>query len=190
MAETDQKRKLKRLEDQERKLAVADFSHADAWRLGTILVGISAERSLPVAIQITIGEQVVFHVGMPGSTADNDAWLQRKLAVVRRFRASTFVLKLRGEVTGRDYAELDPRQFAVAGGCVPIRTASGAMLGTVAVSGLSQADDHALVIDAMAQFVAASTEPADQAAEPATAAAEPAAHTTTRSTTARRSGAN
>ena len=38
MAETDQqRRKLKRLEEQERKIAFSDFSHADAWRLGTIL---------------------------------------------------------------------------------------------------------------------------------------------------------
>lgn len=141
------------MEEQERKLVFPDFSHADAWRLGTILVGIAAERSLPVAIRITIGEQVAFQVGMPGSSADNDGWLVRKERAVRRFGASSFLLKLRGEVTGRDYAELDPTRFAIAGGCVPIHTASGALLGTAAVSGLSQADDHALVVDAMQQFL-------------------------------------
>lgn len=154
MAETDHRRKLKRLEDQERKLVFSDFSHADAWRLGTILVGVAAEGSLPVAIRITIGEQIAFHVGMPGSSADNDAWITRKERAVRRFGVSTFLLKIRGEVAGRDYAELDPARFAIAGGCVPIRTASGALLGTVAVSGLAQADDHALVTDAMRQFLA------------------------------------
>ena len=165
MPETDQKRKLKRLEDQERRLVFTDFSHADAWRLGTVLVTIAAERSLPIAIEITIGEQIVFHVGMPGSSADNDAWLTKKLATVRRFASSTMLLKLRGEVSGRTYAELDPQKFAVAGGCVPIHTASGAMLGTVAVSGLSQSDDHALVMDALAQFLA---DDAAAAADPTT----------------------
>lgn len=155
MADVDHRRKLKRLEEQERKLVFADFSHADAWRLGTILVGVAAERSLPVAIRITIGEQVAFHVGMPGSSADNDGWLARKERTVRRFGASTLLLKVRGEVAGRDYAELDRREFAVAGGAVPIHTASGAVLGTAAVSGLAQADDHALVVGAMQQFLAA-----------------------------------
>jgi uncharacterized protein (UPF0303 family) len=153
MAETDHRRRLKRLEDQERKLVFADFSHADAWRLGTMLVGIAAERSLPVAVRITIGDQIAFHVGMPGSSADNDGWLERKERVVRRFGVSTFLLKTRAEAAGREFRELDPERFAVAGGCVPIRTASGALLGTVGVSGLSQADDHALVLDAMAQFL-------------------------------------
>jgi uncharacterized protein (UPF0303 family) len=153
MAETDHRRRLKRLEDQERKLVFPDFSHADAWRLGTMLVGIAAERSLPVAVRITIGDQIAFHVGMPGSSADNDDWLARKERTVRRFGISTFLLRTRGDAAGRDYAELDRAVYAVSGGCVPIRTASGAMLGTVGVSGLSQADDHALVLDAMAQFL-------------------------------------
>jgi len=158
MAETDaptttQRRKLKRLEEQERKLVFTDFSHADAWQLGTILVGVAAERNLAIAIRITIGEQTAFQVGMPGSSSDNDDWLVRKARAVQRFGASTFLLKIRGEVTGRSYAELDTTRFAIAGGCVPIKTESGALLGTVGVSGLAQADDHALVVDAVLQFL-------------------------------------
>jgi uncharacterized protein (UPF0303 family) len=152
--ETDQRRRLKRLEDQERKLVFPDFSLSDAWTLGSMLAGIAAERALPVAIRIELGEQTAFHVGMPGATAENDDWLRRKGAVVRRFGVSTYILRVRGELSGRDYAELDPARFAVAGGCVPIRTPAGTLLGTVGVSGLSQADDHALVVDAMAQFLA------------------------------------
>lgn len=153
MAETDHRRRLKRMEEQERKLVFTDFSHADAWRLGTSIVGIAAERSLPVAIRIVIGEQVAFHVGMPGSSADNDHWIARKERTVRRFGVSSFLLRVRGDVAGSDYAELGP-EFAVHGGCIPIHTASGAVLGTVTVSGLTQADDHALALDAMQQFLA------------------------------------
>lgn len=154
MAEADPKRKLKRWEDQERKLAFPDFSHADAWRLGTILVATAVERGLGIAIRITIGDQIAFHAGMPGSSADNDAWLERKARTVRRFGVSTMLLRMRADLVGETHPELDPARYAIAGGCIPIRTAGGALLGTVGVSGLAQADDHALVLGAMQQFLA------------------------------------
>jgi uncharacterized protein (UPF0303 family) len=44
------------------------------------------------------------------------------------------------------------RDYASQGGSFPLRTAGGACVGAVTVSGLPQRDDHALVVEALASL--------------------------------------
>jgi uncharacterized protein (UPF0303 family) len=44
-------------------------------------------------------------------------------------------------------------RFAAHGGAAPIRVAGAGVVGVVTVSGLVQADDHALVVEALRTFV-------------------------------------
>lgn len=139
---------------EERELQFDAFDHDTAWALGVALRGIARERGLPVAIDVTLGDQQVFHAALPGSSADNDAWIARKTRVVRRFGHSSFYL---GQVHGNAFAEkflLDPREFAAHGGCFPIAVRGTGMVGTVTVSGLPQEDDHRLVTKVLRDFLA------------------------------------
>ena len=139
---------------QEEELQFAAFDHDAAWALGQALVLVARGRELPVAIDIALSEQQVFHAALPGSSADNDAWVQRKNRVVRRFGHSSFYM---GLVHGDAFAEtflLDPREYAAHGGAFPLIVRGTGVVGTVTVSGLPQEDDHRLVVDVLREFLA------------------------------------
>lgn len=72
------------------------FDHDDAWRLGSDLAIACRKDRLPVAICIHLGEQRVFHAGLPGSSADNDRWAERKSRIVRVRGALVGVLAVSG----------------------------------------------------------------------------------------------
>ena len=69
-----------------------DLEHFDldtAWLIGTTLATKCREQRLPVTISIQLGMQRVFHAALPGTSADNDSWVDRKSQVVRRFGCSS-----------------------------------------------------------------------------------------------------
>ena len=139
------------LEAHEAELVLPRFTNDDAWALGSLLVELATRRGLPVAVDIRRGTQQLFHAGLAGSTADNDAWIERKVQVVRRFGSSSYLVGRRLQRSG-DTIEgvgLDPARYAAHGGCFPVLVAGVGMVGTVTVSGLAQADDHALVVEAL-----------------------------------------
>ena len=144
------------IEEQERRLVFAKFDEADAWALGCLLVNLATQRGLPVAVDIRRGEQQLFHAGLPGSTADNDAWIARKVRVVNRFAASSYLIGRQLAAKGRELDAamgVDPAQFAAHGGAFPIRITGVGVVGVVTVSGLPQAEDHALVVEAIETFL-------------------------------------
>lgn len=111
-----------------------------------------------VTIDITRGEQQLFHAALDGTSADNDAWIRRKNAVVRRFGHSSFYVGRQCESVGRSLAErffVDPREYSAHGGAFPIIIRGVGVVGTVTVSGLPQADDHRLVVTVLREFARA-----------------------------------
>jgi uncharacterized protein (UPF0303 family) len=154
MASTERQTDAAGVDAEVEALAFSTFTHDDAWRLGTIITELARERRHPVAIDIRRGEQQVFHAALEGATADNDSWVAKKAAAVRRFERSSLALRLAGEESGRQLAWLDPAVYAVSGGCVPV-TLGGALVGTIAVSGLPDVEDHALVVEGIRAFLGA-----------------------------------
>jgi uncharacterized protein (UPF0303 family) len=144
-----------RLEQQERDLIFTRFDYADAWRLGSLLVELASGRGLPVAIDIRRGGQQMFHAALAGSTADNDAWIERKVRVVERYGASSYLvgrrLAAKGQVLDASQG-VDPARFAAHGGAFPVRVEGAGVVAVVTVSGLPQAEDHALVVEAVERF--------------------------------------
>ncbi len=90
------------VEQQERDLLFTTFTHDDAWRLGCLLVELGVERDLPITVDVQHGTQQVFHAARPGTTADNDSWVQRKVRVVWRFGASSYLVGLRARAQRHD----------------------------------------------------------------------------------------
>ncbi|GIE88311.1 heme-degrading domain-containing protein [Actinoplanes regularis] len=144
------------IEEQERRLVFTHFDEADAWALGCLLVNLATERRLPVAVDLRRGQQQLFHAGLPGSTADNDSWIERKVRVVYRFAASSYLVGRRLAAKGQSLDEsmgTDPALFAAHGGAFPVRVPGVGVVGVVTVSGLPQAEDHALVVEALETFL-------------------------------------
>lgn len=151
------------IEQQEKRLRCSAFSNDDAWRVGTLLVELARERGAPVTVDIRRNGQQLFHYALPGTCADNDAWIARKCKVVDRFAVSSYLVGLRCEAAGSTFEErmrLDPDMYAAHGGAFPVHVEGVGVVGTVAVSGLPQADDHALVVEALERFL--SSEPDDE----------------------------
>jgi uncharacterized protein (UPF0303 family) len=148
---------LDELLDQERRLTFRQFDNDTAIDLGMLLVSMARERSLPITIDVSRAGQQIFHVALPGTVADNDHWVARKIAVVMRFGHSSFYMGRSTAARGVSFEArylVDPRQFAPHGGCFPIVVEGTGLVGTVTVSGLPQEDDHALVVEALTRFLA------------------------------------
>jgi uncharacterized protein (UPF0303 family) len=146
------------LEEQERRLTLPRFTHDDAWTLGTLLVGLARERGAPVAVDIRRGGQQLFHAALPGSTPDNDAWIDRKRRVVERYGCSSLLVGSRFRAKGTTFEEssrLDPDTYAAHGGAFPIAVTGTGVIGTVVVSGLPQIEDHKMVVEALEKFLSA-----------------------------------
>jgi uncharacterized protein (UPF0303 family) len=152
----DQRTLIASLEAQEERLVFTRFDNLDAWRLGSAMAAAAIERALPLTIDIRRHGQQLFHVALPGTTADNDAWIERKVNVVNRFAASSYLVGRRLAATDAALDEargVEPLHFAAHGGAFPVRIANVGVVGTVTVSGLPQADDHAFVTEMVGAFL-------------------------------------
>ena len=132
------------------------FSYADALSAGLAVVAEGNERQLPIAVTITFGEQTVFHAALPGTSADNDHWLSRKIRVVNRYGSASLAIVERfasGGVDPRVIPGFDPEILPASGGAVPIRV-QGSLVGAIAVSGLTDVEDHDLAMRALATVLA------------------------------------
>lgn len=144
------------VERQERELRFATFTNDDAWELGCLLVRLATERDLPVTVDVRRGTQQLFHAARPGTVADNDSWVERKVRVVERFGTSSYLQGLRARAKGTTFAaahDLPLQEFAAHGGAFPVHVEGVGVVGAVTVSGLPQAEDHALVVEAVRTFL-------------------------------------
>jgi uncharacterized protein (UPF0303 family) len=150
--------RLSELAQQERDLTLTRFSNEDAWRLGCLIVELARERGAAVTVDIRRGGQQLFHCALEGTAPDNDAWLDRKARVVERYGASSLLVGERFRAKGTTFEEssrLDPDVYAAHGGAFPLRVRGVGVVGVVGVSGLPQAEDHALVVAALTRFLPA-----------------------------------
>ena len=142
---------------EEERLVFPSFDHQTAWDLGTAMRDRALADGLPVAISIRRNGQRLFHAALPGSAADNDAWLDRKSAVVDRYGHSSYFVGCQFRARGGNFdvdARLDVNLFAAHGGAFPLLIRSAGCVGTIAVSGLPQVDDHRFVVGEIERFLA------------------------------------
>lgn len=145
------------LEAEERELVFSRFDNDDAWVLGCAMVTAARERSLSVAIDIRRHGHQLFHAALPGTSPDNDEWIERKVNVVNRFGCSSYLVGRRLAQSGDELDAgrgVEPLRFAAHGGAFPIRIAGVGVVGTVTVSGLPQSEDHAFVTEMISAFLA------------------------------------
>lgn len=137
---------------QEQRLQFSAFDEESAWRLGCRLREMALARSAPLAIDVRRFGQPLFFCALAGSTPDNIDWARRKSNVVARFHRSSYGLGLelqQKNTTLADRFGLVLTEFAAHGGSFPIAVAGSGVIGSVAVSGLPQREDHELVVEAL-----------------------------------------
>jgi uncharacterized protein (UPF0303 family) len=155
VSDTDE-RQLSALLAEETRLVFSSFDFNTAWELGSRLRAEALHAALPIAISIRRSGQCLFHSALPGSSADNDGWLLRKAAVVERYGHSSYFIGCRFRAEGGDFdvdSRLDVGTFAAHGGAFPILLGTSGCIGTVAVSGLPQVEDHRFVVTQLERFL-------------------------------------
>jgi uncharacterized protein (UPF0303 family) len=148
---------LNQLLQEEQELQFNRFNEETAWEIGSLLVEHAKSENLHVAIDITRGSHQLFHASMPGTSADNDEWIKRKVRLVYRFGHSSFYMGqlLMSKGKSLEQAYLIPEsEFGPHGGCFPVIVKGTGMIGTITVSGLPQEEDHKLVTQVIRDYLA------------------------------------
>ena len=146
----------KQLLEVEEVLKLSSLTNTDALEIGDIATTLGEQRKLPIAIEVRIGEWVVFHASLEGSKPENDWWINRKVSVVMLKHHSTMFERVSAEERGADWHKennVSDETHAIHGGAVPLITPTG-FAGILIISGLPQADDHLFAVEVLTEFLA------------------------------------
>ena len=142
---------------EERILALPSLGLAEALEIGEIAKSLSVVRKLSTAIEIRLGNWIVYHVSLPGSTPKNDWWITRKARVVSLKHHSTIYERVSAEERGVDWFienNLSDETHAIHGGGLPLITKNEGFVGVLLISGLPQVEDHLLGVEVLTEFLA------------------------------------
>ena len=141
---------------QESELVFDRFDEATAFALGAAIRDRAIAENLPIVVDIQTWDRPLFYAAMPGSAGANANWARRKRNTVRLYLKSTYRLVLEKARPDRTFPPgdgLDPADYVLAGGGFPIRVGSAGVIGVIAVSGLPERQDHAVVVDALCDLL-------------------------------------
>jgi len=146
----------KQLLQEEQVLKLASLTNNDALEIGEIATALGKQRKLPIAIEVRVGEWIVFHASLEGSKPENDWWIARKSRVVMLKHHSTMYERVSAEELGLDWHKENnvvDETHAIHGGALPLITPSG-FAGILIISGLPQVDDHLFAVEVLTEFLA------------------------------------
>jgi len=84
-------------------LILPKLTNTDALEIGQVATSLSADRSLLLVVVVCIGDWIVYHASLPGSTPENDWWLGRKARVVNLKKHSTMYERVLAEKNEIDW---------------------------------------------------------------------------------------
>ena len=146
----------KGLLEEEKILNLPSLTNTDAIEIGDIATTLGKQRKLPIAIEVQIGDWIVFHASLQGSKPENDWWINRKVAVVKLKQHSTMYERVSAEERGVDWHKennLQDETHAIHGGALPLITNEG-FKGILIISGLPQVEDHLFAVEVLTEFLA------------------------------------
>ena len=147
----------KQLLEEEQILRLPSLANFDAVEIGEIATTLGNQRGVPITVQVRIGDWIVYHASLPGSTPENDWWMSRKARVVMLKNHSTMYERVSAEERGIDWHKennLLDETHAIHGGGLPLITKSEGFVGVLLISGLPQVEDHLLGVEVLTEFLA------------------------------------
>lgn len=147
---------LEPIRRQEELLRTDSFNAEDALQLGLIMERLAREKYRePVAIRIILGGHTAFSYLMEGTDSYNDWWMDKKLNTARLSGMSslrTLMELAEGNIPCEKEYEIE-NDYALCGGCFPLRCRNGRLIGYVESSGMAHQRDHQLIADALAELL-------------------------------------
>lgn len=147
---------LEILRDQEQKLRVEALGADDALRLGMIMYRLAKEKyQKPISIRIIIGGQTTFSFLMEGTDTFNEWWMDKKLHTSRISGVSSIqtLVEVAMGLRAMEPEYENENDFALCGGCFPLKNAAGKLIGYAQSSGMPHECDHQLIADALSEFL-------------------------------------
>ena len=138
-------------------LTLPALDMADAVEIGEIAKSFGIQRDLPIAVEVRLGDWIIYHASLPGSTAENQWWIDRKARVVMLKHHSTMYDRVSAQERGVDWHKennLLDETHAIHGGGLPLITKDDGLSGVLLISGLPQVEDHLLGVEVLTEFLA------------------------------------
>lgn len=134
-------------------LVLDSFDETRALALGQAILRHAA--GLPVVVNIRSAQRTFFHAALPGSAPLNDLWARRKSATALMFQQPSLLVTRRLALKGGSLADhgLDSADYAASGGAVPVMVRETGLVAVATVSGLPEAEDHALVVAGLREIM-------------------------------------
>ena len=142
---------------EEKLLVLANCDHINCLELGEIAKSFGVLRNLPIAVEVRLGDWIIYHASLPGSTPENDWWISRKARTVMLKHHSTMYERVSAEERGVDWHvenNLLDETHAIHGGGLPLITKNEGFVGVLLISGLPQVEDHLLGVEVLTEFLA------------------------------------
>lgn len=142
---------------EEKMLELPKLSIGDYLEIGQIASSFGIEQGLPIAVEVRVGDWIIYHASLPGSSPENDWWIGRKARVVKLKQHSTLFERVLAEERGIDWHKennhLD-ETHAIHGGGLPLITKSDGFVGALLISGLPHVEDHLFGVKVLTEFLA------------------------------------
>ena len=143
--------------NEEQILTLPSLDVTGALEIGEIAKSLGVVRNLPIAIEVRLGDWIIYHAALPGSKPENDWWMSRKARTVILKQHSTMYERVSAEERGVDWHEennLLNETHAIHGGGLPLITKNDGFVGVLLISGLPQVEDHLLGVEVLTEFLA------------------------------------
>jgi uncharacterized protein (UPF0303 family) len=140
---------------QEQMLQLEGFDETTAWDLGTRIKAICEARQVAVTIEVRRAKETLFFYAMVGVVPNNAEWVRRKRNTVELLHRSSYAVGLSNQKDNTSMPQKSGvlfNDYAEHGGSFPIRVKGVGCIGVVTVSGVPQREDHAIVVEALAEL--------------------------------------
>ncbi len=146
---------LKTVIAHEENLRFESFCNDDALKLGCLLVDLAKTKFKGnAAVRIVRDGSILFAHQMESTGLENVWWMQKKQNVCDALGMSSLRACLETEYNGLSIPwESRENEFALCGGCFPLRYKNGEFIGYALVSGLPHEQDHQLIADGLAEYL-------------------------------------
>ena len=108
---------------EEQILTLPSLGATEALEIGEIAKSLGVARNLPIAIEVRLGDWIIYHASLPGSKPENDWWISRKARTVMLKHHSTMYERVSAEERGVDWHKenkLLDETHAIHGGGLPL----------------------------------------------------------------------
>jgi len=142
---------------EESMLLLSELKVESALEIGEIAKSLGTQLSLPIAVEVRIGDWIIYHASLPGSTVENQWWIDRKARTVMLKHHSTMYERVSAQERGVDWHKennLLDETHAIHGGGLPLITKDDGLSGVLLISGLPKVEDHLLDVEVLTEFLA------------------------------------